>query len=247
MKKLYLLAAALLFGAATAFAQDTIVMLDGNEVVAKVDRITESAVAYHMWNYLDGPERVVSLGKIFMIKFSSGQHEVVSNINQKTYQESNGGSRADYGGVVLMRRGRYIVESSTGYEVANLDKLLGNAAYNEYMDAKSTAGRGSTAVTFGVLDAALGLGLVVAGVTDNSYGSVVAGYILAAAADILIPVGCIVSGVNKGKISRIVEDYNRRATGSLGMEVGLAPTLVCVPDAAGNRTIGLGAGLSLHF
>ena len=84
MKKLLLL---LTLSAITsiAFAQDNIVLKNGDEINAKISEVGESNIKYRKFNNLDGPIYTKSKDEIFYIKYSNGEKEMFSkNINNKS-------------------------------------------------------------------------------------------------------------------------------------------------------------------
>ena len=56
-------------------AQDTIVLMNGKSIEAKIEKITDDEVEYRMWNYQDGPLRVKETSDIKIIKYRNGVSE----------------------------------------------------------------------------------------------------------------------------------------------------------------------------
>lgn len=56
-------------------AQDTIILMDGKSIEAKIEKITNEEVEYRMWSYQDGPLRVKKTSEIKIIKFRNGESE----------------------------------------------------------------------------------------------------------------------------------------------------------------------------
>ena len=84
MKKLVLL---LTLSAITsiAFAQDNIVLKNGDEIVAKIFEVGESNIKYKKFNNQDGPIYTKSKDEIFYIKYSNGDKEMfANNVNTKS-------------------------------------------------------------------------------------------------------------------------------------------------------------------
>jgi hypothetical protein len=67
MKKIVLLTM-LMVAAFGIKAQDTIVLRNGNEVKAKVEKISSNEIEYRSWEFQDGPLRTKSVDEVFMIK-----------------------------------------------------------------------------------------------------------------------------------------------------------------------------------
>lgn len=65
------------------FAQDTIVLRDATEIVAKVVNIGVSEITYKKWNNLDGPTYQLLRKDIFYIKYANGEKDVFTNMQEK--------------------------------------------------------------------------------------------------------------------------------------------------------------------
>jgi len=65
-----------------AFSQDNIILKNGNEINAKISEINESNIKYKKFNNLDGPIYTKQKDEIFMIKYSNGEKEVITNQNR---------------------------------------------------------------------------------------------------------------------------------------------------------------------
>ena len=249
MKRLIATMALILCAVQALMAQDVIVTMQAERIDAKVLEVSETEIRYRKTSNPEGPIYLLSTDKIATILYANGEVEVFGKTQQPAPEEQPKLSVPDRKieeGTVLFREGKYIVENKIGiYEPQNLRELLGEEEYDNYLSAQGSYGRGATAVTFGWLDAAVGLLLVVLGgqAETPEAGVMTGGVILCAAANILLPVGYIVRGVAAGRISRIAEGYNADARRSLGMDMTVAPSLL----VAGNGTVAPGVGLSLHF
>lgn len=62
----------------TTFAQDVIYMLNGDEEEVKLTEISSSEIKYKRMDNLDGPVFVVERNKVFKVKYSNGQSEVMT-------------------------------------------------------------------------------------------------------------------------------------------------------------------------
>lgn len=82
-----LLSFSIIFGC-TSYAQDIIIMQNGDEIEAKVLTIDESVVGYKKYGRESGPTYTVSKSKIFMIKYSDGYKDIF-NDKFESPKESN--------------------------------------------------------------------------------------------------------------------------------------------------------------
>ena len=227
-------------------AQDVIVTRQAERIDAKVMEVSESEVKYKKTSNPDGPMFVLSTEKIASILYANGEVQVFEQQPKAEPVEKQQpvSDRKIKKGVVLFRDRSYIVKNDIGiYEPQNLRELLGEIEYDNYLDAQRTYGRGATELTFGWLDAAVGILMVVLGAEAQNTYVVAGGLVLCIASDILIPVGYIVRGVAAGRISRIAEGYNADARRSLGMDMSLSPSLL----VGGNGTVAPGVGVTFRF
>ncbi|MEI6851889.1 MAG: FISUMP domain-containing protein [Bacteroidota bacterium] len=61
-----------------AFAQDVIILKNGDEIQAKVSVVGTEAVTYKKWDNLNGPDYNQQKSEIFMIKYANGSKDVFS-------------------------------------------------------------------------------------------------------------------------------------------------------------------------
>lgn len=66
----------------TAFAQDVIVLKNGDEIKSKVVEITPTEIKYKKFDNLEGPTIVILKSDVFMIKYANGTKEVMTASNE---------------------------------------------------------------------------------------------------------------------------------------------------------------------
>ena len=71
------------------FAQDNIILKNGEEINTKIIEINESNVKYKKYNNQDGPLYTISKDKIFLIKYSNGEKEILSNTSSNNSRSKN--------------------------------------------------------------------------------------------------------------------------------------------------------------
>ncbi|MDD6736787.1 MAG: hypothetical protein PUE03_01150 [Prevotella sp.] len=64
-------------------AQDIIIMRNGDEVEAKVTKVSSNEVEYHKWSNLEGPVYSVDKADVFMVKYKNGEKDVFDNVKAK--------------------------------------------------------------------------------------------------------------------------------------------------------------------
>ena len=262
MKKLYLLAAILLMNAVMLKAQDTIVMRNGDEVKVKVTEVSDTELKYKLWSNIDGPVYTKKVSDIFMVKYKGGHREVYGNTpaRHQTYEPQNNNSENydnDYVGIMYKEDGSYMKHSDGSLYLdgrrlneTQIKEIFGLSGYDTYLSARSLRRKGKTNIVFGWIEFGIGLGLSAAGILfleDDAYILAAPGALFFLASQIELPIGYIMKGVGSGRLNAMANSYNRSSAVSDNFSIGFAPTLVSAPDAAGNRSLGLGAGISLHF
>lgn len=79
MRKVLLTLAITMGISLSAMAQDVIVLVNAEEIQAKVKSIGLQEVVYSKWNNLDGPTYTLPKSEIFFIKYANGQKETFAN------------------------------------------------------------------------------------------------------------------------------------------------------------------------
>ena len=224
-------------------AQDIIVTRDLKRIDAKITEVSETEVRYKKSNNLDGPVFIIFTEKVSTILYANGdvqsfeQKEAVPKAKETIIEHV-----VDFD-PLYRDGGRIVSGKSYPYEPNNLREILGRDGYGNYLSAQSQYGKGAACVTFGWIDAVVGISMAVTGTLSELPTVAITGYILAVASDVLLPVGYVVRGTAAGRISRIAEGYNAVQNRNLGMDMDVVPTLMLASDG----TPVLGIGFSFHF
>mgnify|MGYP007070244083 CR=1 FL=1 len=221
MKKIVLLmiAVAACLGAA---AQDVIILTNGDEIEAKVLKVTETVLEYKRYDNPDGPSYVKLLTNVFMVKYENGVKDVfttpetVARQTDATVRQDDVVEMGEHSPLTLRREGGSIVSNVGSLNNKDMKRLLGDAAYDGYTSAKRGYDVGNTLKAFGIAVGVLGAMAYIGAVGSalDSDGGVAAGlYVIGSIAivahSIMTPVGFVRRGIAAGQISRIAEDYNR--------------------------------------
>ncbi len=70
------------------YSQDIIIKHSGDEIQAKITKITNNEIEFKKWTNLDGPIYIVEKTNVFMIKFSNGEKEIFSNKKNEDYKNN---------------------------------------------------------------------------------------------------------------------------------------------------------------
>ncbi len=84
LKALLVLVALSYAFAGTVCAQDTLMMRNGDTILAKVEVVGINEIEYHRPDNLTGPVYVVAKADVFMIRYENGSHDVFTNTETRT-------------------------------------------------------------------------------------------------------------------------------------------------------------------
>lgn len=251
VRKLFVLFAITFVFCFDATAQDIIFLTNGDEIEAKVMKVTETELEYKRYDNPDGPSYTKSLSNVFMVKYENGVKDVFTTpetVKQQQQTVYDGPSMGEHSPLTLSRSGAYIVSNVGALKNDDLKRLLGDEAWDDYMSARKGYDAGNTVAAFGVAVGVLGIMGYIGAVNtaidgDGSVSGVL--YVVSTLAIIahavMTPVGYVRRGVAAGQISRIAEGYNSYNK-SLSMELSVAPTLLAAGDG-----IAPGVGVTVRF
>ncbi|MBY0427461.1 MAG: hypothetical protein K2Q22_17630 [Cytophagales bacterium] len=176
-KKLLLISIGLL-SVAYAYCQDIIIKKNGDEIKTRVEEISTNEIKYKKFDNLDGPSYSIAKSEVFIIKYSNGTKEVISNNNSTPVQPTTPANnyysapatpsepvkaRIEGEGWSYYQEGRRLSEAS-------LMRVL-KEAKNE--DAVKTLQSGRTLKTAGKVLFGVGLPLLIAGPIVGAIGAAV--------------------------------------------------------------------------
>lgn len=91
MKRFFLIAIFAMINYITN-AQDVIILLNTEEIEAKVTTVTQSQVTYKRWSNLEGPTYTIDKTQIFYIKYQNGEKDIIYtpyNSDIRTHNQLN--------------------------------------------------------------------------------------------------------------------------------------------------------------
>lgn len=216
----------------TIKAQDIITLQNGDEIKAKITKVSEKEIEYKKWDNPDGPIFTKEITSIFMIKYANGEKEVFAN-NKTTKTHTPKPSEA------MRRSGNVLMIDQHVLTEDELKNIFDDKDIDIFFRAQTGIGNGRAFAFLGWVSTAICIGCAIKSADNPNYYSHVLGFGIAA--DILLPVGYIVSGINKGRISRLADKYNNGETNTFSLS--LQPSLLRTHD--NNVAPGLGLAISL--
>lgn len=235
-----------------ATAQDIIFLTNGDEIEAKVVKVTETELEYKRYDNPDGPSYTKSLSNVFMVKYENGVKDVFTTPESVRQQQAvaayDGPVMGEHSPLTLSRNGGFIVSNVGALKGDELKRLLGSEAYDDYLSARKGYDVGNTLATFGMTLGVAGgfcYGGAIGSANDGSDKIAatlfVVGSIAIVAHSIMTPIGYIRRGIAAGQMSRIAEGYNKYNK-SLAMDMGVSPVLFAAGDG-----IAPGVGVMVRF
>lgn len=110
-----------------AFAQDVIILTDGNSIEAKVLKVNNSEIEYKKWNNLDGPVYTLNVNMITTIRYMNGEEESYSLPQETSSDQKELLKYHKYNKVYLKDK------LLTSQEIENILKTNCPTAYDNYM------------------------------------------------------------------------------------------------------------------
>ena len=246
MKRVCLAIAVLLSVCTAISAQDTIIFMNGDEVITRVREVSDTELKYSLWDNQDGPVYVKRAAEVFMVKYHNGRKEVISN---NTSQKQSVISRVDYGKMEY-NRGDLIID---GHKLTDNDvlEIFGDLATESYLSACSQRRRGNLLIALGWVEFGGGIALLaISKAFDYSIDFLAAYYTGLSALSlglVEVPVGYILKGISNGRLSNMADKYNNTHGYCDNFSIKITPTIVYASTETSTLNCGFGAGLSIKF
>ena len=251
MKRLLLLLAFVLSGAALAEAQDIVTMMNGDIVYAKVLEINDENVKYRYFSEPDGPVYSVRKAAVQSIKFESGRVEVFQPaVDQNLFNGDSAVPQEEHTAPLVP--GMRYREYSAYYRASDYIRAPGD----KYLPALAGVASfiipglgqmisGEVGRGFAFLGMTLGLPVVatVAAVAFNSYASAVSCVAVGVLGYMAVDIWNIVDAVQVAKIKNMYFQDMRR---EYSFDMDLFPSVNCVPTASGMQA-SIGLTLAMTF
>lgn len=193
MKQLFLFVITLVFSLNT-YAQDTLVLRNGNKVLSKVLEIGTTEVSYKIWSNINGPTYKVSRNDISYIKYNN---QTIETFEQIAGIPSEIEVRRGGFGPSFWQDGRKVRLS----ELRNILKQNNPDAFRKYRNGEGLA-------VIGAIFAGAGAGLAIGNAINVYYGNDMDWTINAVASGAVL-VGLIFGGAENKKYIEAVEIYNQ--------------------------------------
>lgn len=230
----------LLCMAATATAQDVIVMKDQTTVMSKVLEITSTEIKYKKWNNQDGPTYSVLRSEVVSINYENEEVEKFSGSATSQPNTSPDVTQPPRKGIMECSGSRLVLNDRVLSD-EEVRYLVGEQDYQLYMKGKSLNSAGTVLGSVGAVIAGAGLGAML-GLIGNSRAMGIAGIIGLGGIVIAIP-GVALSSTGTNNLKHVAANYTYGTPYSLN----LSPSLIRCDNPQSQNNCGLGLTLSMNF
>lgn len=224
MKNIFILFAILLFISNIIQAQDTIIKINGETILAKISEITPTEIKYKRFNFQDGPSYVENKSEIAQITYSNGLKEVFSvkeikkeipeTVTNSDYYNPNATpvnpqSKMEPYGTRYKYQGRKIGEREMQRVLMNTKDKQIIGLVQSAKDAKTMQYLGFAAIPLAIT------GLVLFATASDNYGNIDSGKMIAGGimfcGAFAVPVVSIVNKHKRTKLNKkAVQLYNEK-------------------------------------
>lgn len=220
-----------------AIAQDIITLNNGDEINAKIIKISDTEIEYKQWTNQEGPIYAKSISDIFMIKFENGEKKVFSH-QQQNIQNGGNSPLSVFGDEPMYRQGKELYIGSRKLFRSDITSLLGYNRADNYNTARSEILWGTVLIPSGAAMTIAGGVLAIVGEFEDLLGLWIP---LLATGVVSTAVGGILLGNGISSLNELAEEYNNVILKP--QSLSFYPTLMRVPESP----IATGLGLTLNF
>lgn len=154
-----------------AWADDTIYLRNGEEIKAKISKISPTTIEYKKASHLEGPSYELPKGDILMIIYENGEKDIF--VNQTSYNNNANffGQGHNFGAIeyvddrILSLNGHYITED----QYKDFAKKNCRAAYDQFYKGEKLKKAGIICLSVGTPLATAGIIMTSLGFSVNDY------------------------------------------------------------------------------
>lgn len=111
------------------FAQDVIILKDGDEIEAKVTEILSNQIKYKRASNPTGPTYTIAVSKVFMIRYESGDKDIFDKSESKPAYKNN--TNPVSAALAYKPPTKFVYNSNIGDPFCQIKKQLGGKVYGE--------------------------------------------------------------------------------------------------------------------
>lgn len=218
-------------------AQDIITLNNGDEIQAKVMKISDSEIEYKLWTNQTGPIYAKSISDIFMIKFESGEKKVFEH-RQPAMQNGGNNLAAVFGDEPMYKKGRDLYIGSRKLYQSDVISLFGINRADSYSSSRSEIMWGTILIPTGTAMVIAGGVVAIVSEFDDLLGLWIP---LLSTGVVAAAVGGILMGDGFSTINDLVDEYN--SVNLKHRTLSFYPALMQTPT----NGVASGIGLTLKF
>lgn len=218
-------------------AQDIITLNNGDEITAKVIKISDTEIEYKQWSNQEGPIYAKSLEDIFMVKFENGEKKIFDSRRQDTQNVASKPTSV-YGNDPMYRQGRNLYIGSRKLFMSDVNSLFGYNRADSYSTGRSEILWGTVLIPSGAAMAIAGGVLAIVFEFEEMLGLWIP---LLATGVVSSVTGGILLGTGFSTLNGLTEEYNNVILKP--QSLSFYPSLMRVPTLG----IATGIGMALRF
>lgn len=230
----------LFFASLMTMAQDVIVKKDGSTLLSKVVEINDVEIKYRKWSNLEGPVYSVNKSDVLSINYQNGEiDKLIVEEEEPLVQEIIKEGKME-------RKGDHLTLDGCVLTDEEVRRLIGEENYQTFLGARKqiNTGIGFTGLfVFSVFTGGVSLAAIFYGLDEVAYYPIV--FVGSSIITLIsIPLACVFTGIGKGRMSRLADNYNKFGN---AVSFQLSPSVMNInnPLIEGNTCLGL--TFSLNF
>lgn len=218
-------------------AQDVIVKKDNATILSKVTKISSTEIEYKKWSNLDGPTYTINKSEVSSVNYENGERDIFDK------------PKDDLSGKPYMKRvGKNLSLDHVLLTAEEVRNLFGEENYQTYIGARQQMDAGTF---FGVVFVGSLCWDLVCAVTiftnanPNNVDLWLERLLIGALiTDVSCPLMCVFSGIGKGRLNWLANEYNKQHQ---GYSLNLTPSIIRCKTPQSQNHYALGMTLRYSF
>lgn len=228
----------LILSTVCANAQDVIVKKDNSTILSKVTKISSTEIEYKKWSNQDGPTYTINKSDVVSINYQNGEIDKFNEQNEDSDVKAR-----------MTRDGKDLVLDDIVLTNEDVERIFGKQNYETYLGAREQMVAGAF---FAVVFVGSLFWDVICISNMSTYKDDVTkvntwtqGLIIGAiVGDVSLPLMCVFSGIGKGRLNWLADEYNKQHQ---GYSLNLTPSIIRCKTPQSQNHYALGMTLRYSF
>lgn len=149
------------------------------------------------------------------------------------------------GGGLMVRDGMDLKLDGRILSDSEVRDLVGEANFETYLDAKNQIKNSKTYMSIFIISGVATAALMFAGLVAKNMTIIYVGYIPALVANVTLPLMCIYSGIGKGRMNWVANEYNEQNKSSYSFNI--SPSIMRCNVQPAQANLGIGMTFTFNF